>query len=266
MILSFVKIKPNSDKHINSSLCENILKMHKNDIKEDIIDSISDYVLTLTEHDPIQYINTFFSQINQTNPHMQNYEILSYDRNDTTYNIMLTNNMYNNESNKIEFDREKQFNLLASTLAQSYNNFKAIFGDVFILKIDIDSYDHLLLASNEKYDVKYDVLYKSFTQDDLIMSYYSILYIKIYSKNLNNVFIYERRIIDNLLNGEYQMSCIDSNILKIDINGDSIFCKLAKVLPNSHNHIMQTIKQDNSFRYNYLDNISNDDITKIKLY
>jgi hypothetical protein len=99
--ISFVKIRPNSDKNINSVLNEYILKMHNmsdpSSWKDDIIDLIEDYITIHKEVDPILYINNYFAQINKTNSdkQTQNYDILSYDRVDLRYNVMLVNNLYN---------------------------------------------------------------------------------------------------------------------------------------------------------------------------
>jgi hypothetical protein len=291
--ISFVKIRPNSDKNIDSVLTKFILDMH-NSIdpslyKEDILDLFDDHINICKESDPVSYINNFFSQINNTDIRTQNYDILSYDRVGSSYNIMIINNLYNIDSNSVEFDRDKQFNLLASTLVKSYYNSKVIFGDVFIMRIDSDSYDQLLLLSelNEtnkttpinkttlinKTNIKYDILYKSFTLDDLIMSYYNVLYVKIYSKNSNNIFVYDRTLIDNLLKQDYLKYEINKNIIGLNINGDIIYCKLTKSLPNSHNHIIEMIKNQNNNKSdnldqitnltdNYLDNMTTDDIIK----
>jgi hypothetical protein len=160
-LISFLQLKPNSDKNINSIINETVFKLlSTNDlsISSDKVDyliiDIEDFFIKNKNTDPIKYVNDFFKQsIPSSSDDMTiNYDIISFDKtntdsNQSKYHLMLINNKLNASTfvkNLSEDEQKKQFNLLASTLVSSYTNSLAIFGDVFLISINSEYYDLLL--------------------------------------------------------------------------------------------------------------------------
>jgi len=175
--ISFLQLKPNSDKNINSICTETIQKLLSADKFNIRSDEIDDLIIDLDNHfvkhtkdDPIKFINDFFknqfdsvsnpgsnpgsnsgsNSVSDTESNKQYYDIISYNYFDNKYNLMLVNNQINSSyvKNLHHSDQQKYFNLLASSLVQYYTNSQAVFGDVFLISIDKKYYDTLLEIGN----------------------------------------------------------------------------------------------------------------------
>ncbi len=282
----FIKIKPNSDKYIDCVLADNMLRLlNMNDFNlpiesnTDMIDLIEDYIVELSMNDPIQFINSYFASINCSDLSMQYYDILTINKTDDKYNLLLVNNNLNIPSMISEFTdtfREKNFNLIASSLSQYYNNSVAIFGDVFLININKDYYDILENINNIKQkdnnnndDIndlelvlsKYKNIYYDYKYYNLFNSMTNIYYVNIYVQPLNKKVIYSRGILNNIIQkyvSSNKLNIINSNIIQIFYSDMIMFIKIDDILPNSHNHIVLMIG-DISDNY-YLTNILNNDI------
>ena len=274
----FIQIKPNSDKYIDSVLSETILKLLKsNDLNitnesiSDMIELVEENIIELSNNDPIQYINSFFANINKTNEDKQFYDILAINRFTDKYQLLLVNNYLNIASmvsNLTDNERKTNFNLIASSLSQYYNNSTAIFGDVFLISIDSSYYNILEKISSlteenkdtsklESSLLNYNTIYYNFKFIDLFNTMANIYYINIYVRPLNNIMIYSRGILNNyILNNKPIL--ITNNIIRIDYLDMQLYIKITDILPNSHNHIILMIKNE-SDNY-YLTNITTNDI------
>jgi hypothetical protein len=267
--MHFIQIKTNSDKNIDSILSESILKVLNsnnfkltNDSTLDLIDLIEDYIIELSEEDPIHYINSYFASINKSNDPKQYYDILAIDRSNNKYHLLLVNN-YLNIPCMIEqlsdTDRLNKFNLIASSLSQYYNNSIALFGDAFIVSIDSSYYD-ILEKDGEEKDKQissYKTIYYSFKYIDLFRSIADIYYINIYVQPLNQTVVYSRGILNNYIQS-IKPNQITDNIIQIDHNNLKLYIKIMDILPNSHNHIL--LKINNESNNYYLTNILSNDI------
>jgi len=274
-IMHFLQIKPNSDKYIDSVLADTILKLLKsdnlnisNESVSDMIELCEDYISELSNDDPIQYINSYFADINKTDEIKQYYDIMAINKSGTVYNLLLINN-YLNISSMVSMltddERASKFNLIASSLTQYYNNSMAIFGDVFMISIDSSYYDLLEIMKDDnknKTEIEYTLstyktIYFNFKFIDLFRTIASIYYINIYVLPLNQTVIYSRGILNNYITTN-KPTIINNNIIMIEHTGMKLYMKITDILPNSHNHIILMIKAD-SDNY-YLTNITNHDI------
>ena len=273
--MHFLQIKPNSDKYIDSVLADTILKLLKsdnlnisNESVSDMIELCEDYISELSNDDPIQYINSYFADINKTDEIKQYYDIMAINKSGTVYNLLLINN-YLNISSMVSMltddERASKFNLIASSLTQYYNNSMAIFGDVFMISIDSSYYDLLEIMKDDnknKTEIEYTLstyktIYFNFKFIDLFRTIASIYYINIYVLPLNQTVIYSRGILNNYITTN-KPTIINNNIIMIEHTGMKLYMKITDILPNSHNHIILMIKAD-SDNY-YLTNITNHDI------
>ena len=285
----FIKIKPNSDKYIDCVLSDNLLKLlNVNnfnlpiDSTTDMIDLTEDYIVEISNNDPIQFINSYFADINKSAETKQNYDILTINKTDERYNLLLINSYLNIPSMISEFSdeyREENFNLIASSLSQYYNNSVAIFGDVFIININSDYYDILEnitdIKEQEKPDDtnkckiselelllnKYRTIYYDYKYYDLFYTMSNIYYVFIYVQPLNKKMVYSRGILNNIIKKHAtnnKLNIINSNIIQIEYNDMILYVKIDEILPNSHNHII--IMTGNTSDNYYLTNILNNDI------
>lgn len=264
--ISFIHIKPNSNKEHFNQLNELTLKLanstnpsHINEELDNINELFEDVIIQKSEIDPITYINSFYSDNNN-----KNYDIMSYDMLNDKYHLLIYNNLLNSTSylSSLDDDKRKQeFNLIASGLIKYYDASTALFGDVFILSIDKSYYD-LLLNLDRNRDIelllnKYNKIYYDFKLYELITSYININYIKLFAKPLNNTYIYPRDMINGLLN-KYEL--IENNLIKILNNNLELFVKVSNPLPNSHYQIMDSMPEYKTSDEFYLTNITEDDI------
>lgn len=273
--MHFIQIKPNSDKYIDSVISDTILKLLKsdnlnisNESVSDMIELCEDYVSELSNDDPIQYINSYFANINKTDEIKQYYDIMAINKSSNVYNLVLINN-YLNISSMVNMltdnERSSNFNLIASSLTQYYNNSMAIFGDVFMISIDSSYYDLLeIIKEDDKKTTEieytlstYKTIYFNFKFIDLFRSIASIYYINIYVLPLNQTVIYSRGILNNYI-ANNKPTIMTNNIIMIEHSEMKLYMKITDILPNSHNHIILMIKAD-SDNY-YLTNITNNDI------
>ncbi len=273
--MHFLQIKPNSDKYIDSVLADTILKLLKsdnlnisNESVSDMIELCEDYISELSNDDPIQYINSYYANINKTDEIKQYYDIMAINKSGNVYNLLLINN-YLNISSMVSMltddERASKFNLIASSLTQYYNNSMAIFGDVFIISIDSSYYDLLEIMKDDnkkKTEIEYTLstyktIYFNFKFIDLFRTIASIYYINIYVLPLNQTVIYSRGILNNYV-ATNKPTIMTNNIIMIEHSGLKLYMKITDILPNSHNHIILMIKAD-SDNY-YLTNITNNDI------
>ena len=282
----FIKIKPNSDKYIDCVLFDNILKILNinnfnlpQESTLDMIDLAEDYITEINVDDPIEYINSYYASINNSESNTQYYDILTINKTDDKYNLLLVNSYLNIPSMLSELSdsyREINFNLIASSISQYYNNSVAIFGDVFIININskyfnvLEQINDLKQKEDHKIDEvsnlelilsKYKTVYYDYKYYDLFSSMASIYYIHIYVKPLNKKMIYGRGILNNLIkkqNTDKKLNIINLNIIQIEYNNMMLFIKIDEILPNSQNHI-NLIVGDTSDNY-YLTNILNNDI------
>jgi len=276
--MHFLQIKPNSDKYIDSVLSETILKLLKsdslnitNDSTSDMIELCEDYIIELYQDDPIQYINSYFSNINKTNEEKQYYEVLAINKSNNKYDLLIVNNYLNIAqmiSNMTDNERKTNFNLIASSLSQYFNNFTAIFGDVFMISIDSSYFDLLEKVSSFKEDKKdtneletlltsYKTIYYDFKFINLFLAMSNIYYINIYVQPLNRTMFYSRGILNNYLQKNIPTP-LTNNIIMINYMDMKLYIKITDILPNSHNHIILMIKNESN-NY-YLTNINHNDI------
>lgn len=269
--ITFIQIKPNSDKIINSKLIDstqkllnnNQLNAWNNDV-EDLLDDITNYVKVIKTDSPIKYIVDFFKdQVTELNNLNQYYDIIPFDvcLKDNKYSIMLTNTIINTPSyiQKLSEDNQKKFfNLTASNLTKFYSNSKAIFGDVFIIKISKTYYDMFLKGVNNTGDIYYD--FKPF---NLIESIASVYYVKIYSSQTNSLINYSREILDGFIRNQ-KYNIILSNILEIQHQDMKLYIKFSDCLPDSCNYIMSMVGKQSNYMDFYLVNLDDDDMIKIR--
>jgi len=291
----FIKIKPNSDKNINSVLSENILKLLNInncninncnisiDSTSDMIDIIEEYIIEISNEDPIKYINSYFANINKLDDLEQFYDVQAINKTDNTYNLLLVNNYLNTPSmidNLSDIVKQNNFNLIASSLSQYYNNSIAIFGDAFLINInssyfeileniainkqDQDKLDEKKILTLESTLSKYTKIYYDYKYYNLFCSMADIYFINIYVQPLNKTVIYCRGILNTIIQdytSKDKLDIINKNIIKINYNDLILYIKITDILPNSHNHIILMI-DDTSDSY-YLTNIQNNDIELI---
>ena len=290
--ISFLHIKENSKKCIYDCLMENTFKIAKNNnsdvftkLSEDIILETEDYIKILSDEEPIVYINNFFAEVNKTSKSDQQYDILSYDKvitsNGSYYNLILSNSLLNSIGNigKMPNDeRVKKSNVISSALAKYYANSVALFGDIFIIRIDSSYYELLCkLNDNEtknETEIKninsqlstYTKIYYDFKIRDFIDSFTNVNYIKIFSQETNNVVIYSREILNAFIqNPKTDYNILgELNMITIHHNNMNIFVKYTEPFINSQNHIMKMVSNSNNNSNDdhslYFVNISNDDI------
>jgi hypothetical protein len=268
--ISFIHIKPNSNKEHFNLINDNVFKIANsydssfiNKEIENIIDDLQDILVLKTEVNPILYINTFYNN-KYNNNNEKSYDIMSYDKINDRYYLLIYDNLLNSSKYLSLLDdniRNKEFNLLGSNLIKCYSN-TVLFGDLFVLSIDRSYYD-LLLNLDKNRDIelllnKYNKIYFDITLYDLIISYKNTNYIKIYVKSLNNTYIYQKDIINALITINYEL--IPNNIIKINNNNLDIYVKKADILPDSHHQILESIKDYNLNNEFNLVNISEEDI------
>lgn len=264
--ISFIHIKPNSNKDNFNQLNELTLKLANSNNSslideelENINDIFEDVIIEKSELDPITYINSFYSDNNN-----KNYDIMSYDISNDKYYLLIYNSLLNSTAYLSSLDddkRKKEFNLVASNLIRYYDSSNAIFGDVFILSIDKSYYD-LLLNLDRNRDIelllnKYNKIYYDFKLYEFITSYINVNYVKLYAKPLNNTYIYPRDIIKALAD-KYEL--IENNIIKILYDNLELYVKVSNPLPNSYYQIMDNIPEYKTSDDFHITNITEEDI------
>lgn len=269
--ITFIQIKPNSDKIINSKLLDSTQKILNNnqlnawnsDV-EDLLDDVTDYIKVIKMSSPIKYIEDFFKdQVKELSNIKQYYDIIPFDvcLKDDRYTIMLSNTILNTPSyiQKLSEDKQKFFfNLTASNLNKFYSNSKAIFGDVFIIKISKTYYDMFLKGINSDGDIYYD--FKPF---NLMESIANVYFVKIYSSQTNSLISYSREILDGFIRNQ-KYDIILSNILEIQHQDMKLYIKFTDCLPDSCNHIMSMAGKQYNYVDFYLINLDDDDVIKIR--
>ena len=254
-----------------------------NDSIDDIYLDHNDAVYEHNKPDPINYINNFFKQHQNSDKteiddNIQFYDIISFDLNENNkLNIMLINKTINSSSYISSIDdkfRQNNFNLLGSTLGKYFTNSVAIFGSVFILSINLQYYTLLdqidkIKEEQEKNTTDYNdnieintlvekytkqlneftEIYYNFTPKQLIESFCNVCFVKIYAetKNSKNIFIYARDLIENFANNSKQINFIKSNsIAKLLYEDTIIYVKYTTPLPNSHYAILNMLNNNES--------------------
>jgi hypothetical protein len=279
--ISFLQIKPGILPININSIDELTLKLANNKIvHDDIIDQIEDYIEEKLEYDPINYINSYFSKINNSSTEEKQYSIMSYDKKimdsgTEIYHLIIYNDIINSTYKLNNMDNEimkKLFNLLASNLIKFYSNSSVLFGDVFIISIDASYYDALLKLSDTTNDDKikkienklnYSKVYYNFISYDLIKSYINVNYVTIYEKKSNRLIIYNRDIINNLIQSNTDIEYLNNNIIKIILDNSEIYIKTDNFLPGSHNCVMDKIDKMSNNNI-YIINVSKDDILNLR--
>jgi hypothetical protein len=300
-LFSFLQLKPNSDKNINSILLELILKLlNSNDLQkkspdvDDILSEINDNFINHTKDNPIKFINNFFknqledqskNQLedqskNQLEDQLQYYNIMSYNCYEDKYNLMLVNNQINSSSyikNLNDSERENHFNLLASLLIKYYTNSEAIFGDVFLISIDKNYYDILLEISNinniqnenqqntlnKKLNLIKNIYY-DISPFNFLESYASITYVKIYEYTTKRFVYYSREYLNNFLKNISSKSFLHNQIIKINYEKIELYIKYNEPLPGSHYNVLDIISKDNT-QYNEINEYNIVNITEFDI-
>jgi hypothetical protein len=274
--LTFIQIKPKFNDSIISRLNDITYKSLNNNSMNtwnlDIIDflaDINDNIKILHSDDPINYINLIFKSQTDTliTPNdniVQYYNTHIIDCDNNQYTIMLTNNIINTSTylQKISnIERQDQYNLLASLLTKFCLNSLAIFGDVYIIKIDQSCYDNL---NNTKQIQFTDDLYADFNTLDIIKTYANIYYVKIYAKPFNKPVYYQREILDNFILNNKFISLLP-NIIEAHHQNIIMYIKYIDPLPDSYQSIMATNEISNDQINNmYFINLNHNDIDTIR--
>jgi hypothetical protein len=258
----FLQIKPNSDKYIDGVLSETIHKLlnsnsfnKDNDSIADMIELTEEYIKELSSDCIIDYINSHFATTNNTQITDTNYLIYPLSKNNKYYHLLLINGVINCNSylNKMNGEEHKsQFNLIASSLSQFYNNNLAIFGDAFLIHIDCDCYNNLHKLNKEIDTSKIYNNYKYYNLFELMTDLY---FINIYVKELNKIMIYSRKILSDYVNSNTP-TILENNIIKITYNDLTLYIKTIDILVESHNYILNMLGTNNY----YLSNITVPDI------
>ena len=268
--ISFIHIKPNYNRELVDQINNNIFKIANlsdssiiNKEIENITDDLDEIIILINNLDPVSYINNFFNNKYDIKSE-KSYDIMSYDRTENNYYLLIYDNYLNSTkylSSLTNEIRDKEFNLIGSNLIKSYTD-TILFGDLFILSIDRSYYDLLLnLDKNKNIELllkNFNKIYYDITLYDFIMSYKNTYYIKIYVKSTNNIYIYQKYVINALININYQL--IENNIIKIINNNIEIFVKISTPLPNSYHEVMNSIKDYKTSEDFYLIDIKEEDI------
>lgn len=268
--ISFIHIKPNYNRELVDQINNNIFKIANlsdssiiNKEIENITDDLDEIIILINNLDPVSYINNFFNNKYDIKSE-KSYDIMSYDRTENNYYLLIYDNYLNSTkylSSLTNEIRDKEFNLIGSNLIKSYTD-TILFGDLFILSIDRSYYDLLLnLDKNKNIELllkNFNKIYYDITLYDFIMSYKNTYYIKIYVKSTNNIYIYQKYVINALININYQL--IENNIIKIINNNIEIFVKISTPLPNSYHEVINSIKDYKTSEDFYLIDIKEEDI------
>ena len=261
--MHFLQIKPNSDKYIDGILSETILKLVNsnnfnkyNDSISDMTELIENYVIELSNDNIMEYINTFFINLNKTDITSNNYNVLCLHKTENYYHLLLINNKINDNTylhSLSDEEKKLKFNLIASSLSQYYNNNVAIFGDAFLIHMNCNSFDNL----NKLENIDVNTIYNSYKYYNLFELMADIYHITLYVKELNRTMVYSRAIINNYIL-THKPVLVLNDVIKITYNDLTLFIKITDHLYDSHSSIVSTTSDSY-----YLSNIVVKDIELI---
>jgi hypothetical protein len=265
-MVKFIEIKQNSDKNFNNLIQEKITQLALKDELYVWDDDISDFIdelksndlINMIDCDAIQYIESYFSHLTNTENtdetlQVSSYEIIIIDKVDieTTipkYNLMLIDKNLNSSSNVLsmtELKRKQKFNLIASEMSKYTTNSNIIFGDVFILQISATYYDNALLCQLLQKEVitniESNITYFDYDFLNIIKSLINVNFVKIYEKTVDKIIPYSRNILESFIKSYKHDIILHDDILELNYENKIIFIKTTAFLPNSHSHIQQMI-------------------------
>lgn len=263
-MINYLKISKNNNSKNTELLHEIIFKQYHSGDFDNILDEVKDIlkecVEELQSYSVIESINDEYKVING-NDCPNNYDHIIIDQDENELSLLIYNNLINSSHYMSKYSEEeinKNINLLGSLLNKTSDNSSIFVGDIYLIKVDYDSY---LKLNNNKLDSVED-FYKNYRYKNLIKTFANIFFIKIFSITDLKHYIYNRDLINYYLNVNKDFEIEDKKYIRCKHENNIFYIKFIDSIYENHYSILNKLSNDiNNF---FIVSLNEDDINYIK--